>query len=262
MASWWPSQLVSRPTFETPTKPPWGRLKVMPETRSFTGVSLRSPLASGLAFMSKSSTSFHIGGRKTRCRCWPRYSCVICSSMAWLVFGRPPNSGEAGSRTWKSIGPCLIWMIDVVGELAVERMEVVVGGFGAIVLGIVPIHFVVVDEAAIEQDAAVRLECVGDDVGGVGVRAAVFGGAEPAFAIGLEHESAEIGDHFVDLVDLLFPECDGRGIERIERADAADLLAGWRSRVRCRASRPRGGRRRRCGRLRAAVRRRSRGCRR
>ena len=54
-------------------------------------------------------------------RAWPKYSCVICSSIAWLVFSSAPNSGDAGSRTWKSIGPCLIWMIDVVVELAVER---------------------------------------------------------------------------------------------------------------------------------------------
>ena len=83
---------------------------------------------------------------------------------------------------------------DVVEELAVERVEVVVGGLGAVVLGILPIHFVVVDEAAIEQDAAVRLEGLGDDVGGVGVGAAVFGRAEPAFGVGLEHEAAEVGD--------------------------------------------------------------------
>ena len=63
---------------------------------------------------------------------------------------------------------------DVVVELAVEVVEVVVGRFGAVVLRIVPVHFVVVDEPAIEEDAAVRLEGPGDDVGGVGVGAAVF----------------------------------------------------------------------------------------
>ena len=45
---------------------------------------------------------------------------------------------------------------DVVVELAVERMEVVVGGAGAVVLGIAPVEVVVVDEGAIEDDAAVR----------------------------------------------------------------------------------------------------------
>ena len=58
--------------------------------------------------ISVSSTPFHMGTRKTMWRCWPVYSCVICSSMAWLVWRRAANSGETGSRTWKSMGPCLI----------------------------------------------------------------------------------------------------------------------------------------------------------
>ena len=39
----------------------------------------------------------------------------------------------------------------VVVELAVQRLEIVVGGAGAVVLRIVPIHVMVVDEAAIED---------------------------------------------------------------------------------------------------------------
>ena len=214
---------MSRPTFDDADESAVGPLERVAGDELLHRRALRSPLASGLACMSKSSTSFHIGTRKHRCRCWPRYSCVICSSIAWFVFARPPNSGEAGSRTWKSIGPCLIWTMTLSSELAVERVEVVVGGLGAVVLGVLPIHFVVVDEAAIEEDAAVRLEGLGDDVGGVGVRAAVFGRAEPAFGVGLEHEAAEVGDRLVDFVDLAFPERDGSRIERIERVDAADL---------------------------------------
>ena len=96
----WPSQLGASPTFDTPTKPPSGRPKVRPVTSWATGVPLRP------ACMSKSSTSCHIGARKTTCRCCPVYSCVICSSMAWFVRRSAANSGDAGSRTWKSIGPC------------------------------------------------------------------------------------------------------------------------------------------------------------
>ena len=47
--------------------------------------------------------------------------------------------------------------------------------------------------------------------------------AEPAFGVGLEHEAAEVGNRLVDFVDLALPERDGRRVERIERADAADL---------------------------------------
>ena len=103
---WLPNQLASRPTFDTPTNPPVALFHTLPETTALTGV---GELV--LTFMSKSSASFHIGTRKTVWRPWPKYSWVICSSIASLVFFSAPNSGDAGSRTWKSIGPCLIWMM-------------------------------------------------------------------------------------------------------------------------------------------------------
>src|SRR5580704_11951282 len=46
---------------------------------------------------------------------------------------------------------------DVVIELAVERMEIVVGGFGAVVFRIAPVEMMVVDESAIEDEAAMRI---------------------------------------------------------------------------------------------------------
>ena len=49
---------------------------------------------------------------------------------------------------------------DIVFELSVERMKIVVGGFGAVVFGIPPVEMMVVDERAIENDAVMRLECV------------------------------------------------------------------------------------------------------
>ena len=70
---------------------------------------------------------------------------------------------------------------DVVFELAVERMKIVVGSLGAVVLGIAPVEMMVVNERAIENDTVMRFECTGDDVGGVGGRAAIEGRAEAAF---------------------------------------------------------------------------------
>ena len=72
------------------------------------------------------------------------------------------------------MGPCLDLDDDVRFELAVEGVEVVVAGAGAIGLEVVVVEVVVVDEAAIEHDAAVRLERAGDGVGGLGGRAAVL----------------------------------------------------------------------------------------
>ena len=67
---------------------------------------------------------------------------------------------------------------DVGCELAVERMKDVVGGASAVGFGIAPVEVVVVDESAIEDDAAVGREGSGEDVGGIGGGAAVARGAE------------------------------------------------------------------------------------
>src|SRR5580693_1462382 len=61
---------------------------------------------------------------------------------------------------------------DVGQELAVEGMKDVVGGAGAVGFGIVPVEVVVVDESAIEDDAAVGRERGGEGVVGVGGSAA------------------------------------------------------------------------------------------
>ena len=111
---------------------------------------------------------------------------------------------------------------DVVVELAVERMKIVVGGAGAIVFGIAPVEMMVVDEGAIEDEAAVRFERARDDVGGVSGRAVVGRRAESAFGIGFDDEAAEVGDFCVDLVEAFAPPFRDSGIERIEGVEAAD----------------------------------------
>src|SRR5580704_3836849 len=111
---------------------------------------------------------------------------------------------------------------DVVVELAVERMKIVVGGFGAVVLRIVPVEMVVVDEGAIEDEAGVRLQRFGNDVSGVGWRAVIGRWAETAFGVGLYHDAAEVGDFSVDLIEAIAPPFRDGGIERIERVEAAD----------------------------------------
>ncbi len=57
---------------------------------------------------------------------------------------------------------------DVVVELAVEGMEIVVGGPGTVILGVAPIEMMVVDKRAIENDPAVRMESARDHICGVG----------------------------------------------------------------------------------------------
>ena len=87
----------------------------------------------------------------------------------------------------------------------------------------------VVDEAAIEDQAAVRLERAGDHVGGVGVGAVVGGGADAAFGIGLHDDAAEVGDGGVEFVESGFPPGGDAWVERIEGVEAADGL--WAAEV-------------------------------
>ena len=190
---WLPNQLSSSPTFETPTTA---------FTRDFTGVA-RSPTR-----RSKSSVSFHIGTRNTVCRAWPMYSCVICSSIACLVFCKRPEQRRSRLAHLKIDGTVLDLDHDVVVELAVERAEIVVGGASAIVLQIAPIHLVVVDEAAIEDQSAVRLQRARDHVGRVGVRSAVDRRTDAALRIGLDDEAAQIGNGAIDLVGFRLPPGD------------------------------------------------------
>ncbi|HET6187685.1 MAG TPA: hypothetical protein VFE59_11885 [Trebonia sp.] len=82
--------------------PPCGRPDGCPLTAS------ASLAASPAAVAGSAMTSCHCGCRKHRSFCWPVYSWVICTSMAWLVWRSPNSSGDAGSLTWKSIGPSLI----------------------------------------------------------------------------------------------------------------------------------------------------------
>ena len=96
-------------------------------------------------------------------------------------------------------------------------MKVVVGGFGAIILQIVPIEMMVVDEGAIEDDAAVRLERTRNHVGRVSRSSPISGRAEPPLRVRLHHEAAEVRNVPVDLVDLLPPPLGDPRIERIKR---------------------------------------------
>ena len=107
-------------------------------------------------------------------------------------------------------------------KLAVEIMEIIVGGAGAVVFQIVPVEVMVVNESAIEQQAAVRLERAGDHVGCVGMRAAICGRTDAAFGIGLQDETREIGNRSVNLPCFLLPPFDHARVERIVRVETAD----------------------------------------
>ena len=98
----------------------------------------------------------------------------------------------------------------IVGELSVERLEVGIGLFGAIV-GIV----MGVDEGAPHDDAAMGLDRGGEHVGPIGMRAVIILRTGLAFAVRLDQEAAEIGDGAVDLIRLRLPPGGDLRVERI-----------------------------------------------
>jgi hypothetical protein len=132
-------------------------------------------------------------------------------------------------------------------EFAVEGMEDVVGGAGAVGFGVAPVEVVVVDEAAVEDDAAVGREGGGEGVGGVGWGAAKVGGAGLALGVGFDGEAGEVGDEGVNLVGLGGPPGFDGGVEGVV-GERPPMVWGWRRIRRGLDGLPRGGARRLCGR--------------
>src|SRR5215471_13227157 len=95
-------------------------------------------------------------------------------------------------------------------------MEVIVGGFGAIVLQIVPVEMVVVDEGAIEDDAAMWFQGTGNDVRGIGMATTVGGRARSSFRISFDDNAAEVWNLSVNQIHFLLPPLGDAWVERIE----------------------------------------------
>ena len=104
---------------------------------------------------------------------------------------------------------------------AVERGEVVESCPGTVGLQILPVEVVVVDETAVQNDAMVRLQSSGKDVGRLRRRSAVLRWASSSFRVCFDDEAAEVWDEGIDLVDFLLPPGDNGGIEWIEEIGRA-----------------------------------------
>jgi hypothetical protein len=122
------------------------------------------------------------------------------------------------------MGPSFGLNNDVGQEFAVEGMEDVVGGAGAVGFGVAPVEVVVVDEGAVEDDSMMGREGGGEGVGGVGGGAAKAGGAGLAFGVGLDGEAGEVGDERVYFVDFGGPPGFDGGVEGVVGGQAADGL--------------------------------------
>ena len=111
---------------------------------------------------------------------------------------------------------------DVRLELAVEGTEVIVARAGAIGFEVVPVQMVVVDEAAIKNDAVMRLQGSRKHVGSLRRGASILRRAGAALGVGLDHEAAEVRNQPVDLIGLLLPPRRNPRIERVEGRQVAD----------------------------------------
>ena len=140
-----------------------------------------------------------------------------------------PEQRRSGLADLEVNGAMFDLQDDVVVEPAVEIVEIVPGGAGAIVFRIAPVHMVVVDEAAIEQHTAVRCQRARDDVRRIRVCPAVRRRPEPPFGIGFEDEPGKIGNRAVQVGGPIAPEGRHARVERIERVESADTL--WTAEV-------------------------------
>ena len=76
---------------------------------------------------------------------------MICNSIAWFVCLQSAEQRRYRLANLEVDGPIFDLDDYVVVELAIERMEIVVGGLGAVVLQVGPVEMMVVDEGAIEH---------------------------------------------------------------------------------------------------------------
>ena len=113
---------------------------------------------------------------------------------------------------------------NVVVEHPIQLVKIVPGRTGAIVLQIAPIHVVVVDESAVKQETAMRLQRAGNQVSGVGVGSAIGRRSHAPFGIGFQYEAAKIRDGRIHFIHFLFPPYDDFRVKRIEGVQSADLL--------------------------------------
>ncbi len=154
-------------------------------------------------------------------------ACILLRHLELKSLVRLLQRADQGRNRLANLeidGPFFDLYQHVLIELPVELREVVIGGAGTVVLQIAPIHVVVVDEAPINQHAAMRFERAGDNVCGIRVRAAVGGRTDAALRIRFQNDASEIGDGAVNLVCFALPPSGYFGVEGIERIEMAQNL--------------------------------------
>src|ERR1700751_4363130 len=117
----------------------------------------------------------------------------------------------------------------VVIEFAVKRMKDVVGSSCTIVFKILPIQMMVINERAIENDAAMRRQRMCYYVRGVGRCSAVAGWPGTPFRIRFHHKATKVRNRAIYLIDFALPPLTDCGIEWIKCVEPSDRL--WTAQV-------------------------------
>ena len=149
----------------------------------------------------------------------PRLARIFLSDLQFDRFVRFLETTEEGRDRLARLEidrPMLDLDDDVVVELPVERMKIVVRGLARSFFEIAPVEMMVVDERAIENDAAVRLESVRDDVARVGRRTMIRRRTEPPFGVGLDDYAAE-GREWLRRLDRRDRATISRRLDRADR---------------------------------------------
>src|SRR6185437_1909838 len=102
-------------------------------------------------------------------------------------------------------GPVFDLEYDIVFEFSVQRVKVIVGGSGAVGLGIAPVDTMVVNKSAIHYHYVMQLQGARNYVGRVGGGTAVLRRAGAAFGIGFDDEPSKVGNLRINLIHCLLP---------------------------------------------------------
>src|SRR5260370_8348066 len=154
-----------------------------------------------------------------------RLPCIFLCNLKLNDLMRAPQAtkqGRCGLAYLEVNRPILDLNDDVVGKLSIERMEIVIGGLGAVILSFPPVKMVVVNKRAIEHDAAMRLERPSDGIRGVRRGAIVRGRTKLPLRVSLYYKPAKVRHQAVNTINLLAPPSFNPTLHRLERGHSAN----------------------------------------
>jgi hypothetical protein len=159
----------------------------------------------------------------------PLLAGVLLGDLQLQRYARPGHGGQDGRHRLAhlEVERAVLDLHDhVVGERAVQRVEVVVRGTGAVGRPVAPVLPVVVHERAPVDQAVVGLDGRREHVRAVGVRTPVGERPGLALGVGLDDEPAEVRDRAPHPCRRPYPPVRHAGVERVRRREPAEHDGG------------------------------------